>query len=310
MPIPLLRLMPWLLLLPWFCLLAACSSQEPAARAGARGAHPDRAPPRRRHAGVRGRGARPHRVPAGLPRRRQDGQRQAEVGDVVKAGQVLARLDPRTCAWARRRRARRCGGAGQPRHQAGRLQALQGTARPGLHQRCRTGAARCCAEVGRAQLEQARAQAAVQGNQAAYATLVADAPAWWWGWMPSPARCWPPARRCCAWRTTARATWCSAVPEDRGRLCAPLLGKRRRAVSGQACGAPPPSSRHRARGGGGGRPGDAHLPGQGRHRPRRCCAGADGHRASSCRGCRGVKLPLPAVKEAGPPPCGWSTRRR
>ena len=59
-----------------------------------------------------------------------------------------------------------------------------------------------------AQLDQAAGAAGVQGNQAAYATLVADVGGVITGVDVEPGTVWRPARRCCGWRRTARATPC------------------------------------------------------------------------------------------------------
>ena len=67
----------------------------------------------------------------------------------VKAGQVLAQLDPQDLRLGQdAARAAPGGGPGRARPGRGRLQALQGAARPGLHQRGRTRAPRDHAEGG------------------------------------------------------------------------------------------------------------------------------------------------------------------
>jgi multidrug efflux system membrane fusion protein len=79
-------------------------------------------------------------------------RRTANVGDQVKAGQVLAQLDPQDLK------------LGQDAARAGLV-----AAQANLDQR------ETALKAAQAQLDQARAQSSVQGNQAAYASLVADA---------------------------------------------------------------------------------------------------------------------------------------
>ena len=121
----------------------------------------------------------------------------------------------------------------------------------------------------------------------------------------------PPARRCCAWRTTARATWCSRCPRTRSassRRSAEQAGPLQGAAvgrDGDAVAGDDPRDR------GGRRPGDAHLPRQGRHRraaprcawarPRRSrCELPQAPASPSCR-CRRCARSRAAA------PSGWST---
>jgi multidrug efflux system membrane fusion protein len=146
------------------------------ARARARRAHADRGA---------GHGRRQHEYAAEIRARTESRlgfrvggkllSRQAEVGQRVKAGQVLAQLDPEDLRLsqeaARRRCRRRRSTTTWPRPTSG---ASRSCATRASSAAPNSSAARR-AEGRAAQLEQARAQAAVQGNQAAYATLVADA---------------------------------------------------------------------------------------------------------------------------------------
>lgn len=103
-------------------------------------------------------------------------RRQAELGDTVKAGQVLAQLDPQDlrlsqdsarAALASAQASHALAEADYKRYQELLAQGFISAAE--LERRDTT------LKAARASLEQARAQAAVQGNQAGYATLVADA---------------------------------------------------------------------------------------------------------------------------------------
>ena len=103
-------------------------------------------------------------------------RRSAELGDTVKAGQVLAQLDPQDL---------RLGQDAARATVAVAQAALDQNAADfkrykDLHDQGFIGAAELerresAVKTARAQLEQARAQSSVQGNQAAYATLTADA---------------------------------------------------------------------------------------------------------------------------------------
>ena len=103
-------------------------------------------------------------------------RRSAELGDTVKAGQVLAQLDPQDL---------RLGQDAARATVAVAQAAFDQTAADfkrykDLHDQGFIGAAELerresAVKTARAQLEQAKAQSSVQGNQAAYATLTADA---------------------------------------------------------------------------------------------------------------------------------------
>lgn len=104
-------------------------------------------------------------------------RRQVDLGDAVKAGQVLAQLDPQDLRLAQ--------DAAQAALNAAQAQLEQSTADFRRFKELRDQGFISSAELERrdtalkaaqAQFEQARAQAGVQGNQARYAVLVADAP--------------------------------------------------------------------------------------------------------------------------------------
>ena len=102
--------------------------------------------------------------------------RPVELGDTVKAGQVLARLDPMDLMLGQ--------DAARSGLEAARITADQAAADYKRFKELREQGFISAAELDRresayksaqAQMEQARAQAGVQGNQARYTTLVADA---------------------------------------------------------------------------------------------------------------------------------------
>jgi RND family efflux transporter MFP subunit len=102
--------------------------------------------------------------------------RPVGLGDVVRAGQVLARLDPQDLALGQQ--------AAQSALEAARVNADQALADFKRFRELRDQGFISAAELDRresaykaaqAQYQQARAQAGVQGNQARYTTLVADA---------------------------------------------------------------------------------------------------------------------------------------
>ncbi len=103
--------------------------------------------------------------------------RPVNLGDAVKAGQVLAQLDPQDLRLGQEA-ARAAVGAAQSNYDQlaadyKRFKELRDQGFIGAAELDRREAAM---KTARAQLDQAKAQAAVQGNQAAYASLVADSP--------------------------------------------------------------------------------------------------------------------------------------
>jgi len=103
--------------------------------------------------------------------------RAVNLGDAVKAGQVLAQLDPQDLRLGQEA-ARAAVAAAQTNFDQlaadyKRFKELRDQGFIGAAELDRREAAM---KTARAQLDQAKAQAAVQGNQATYASLVADAP--------------------------------------------------------------------------------------------------------------------------------------
>ncbi|HEV6968117.1 efflux RND transporter periplasmic adaptor subunit [Roseateles sp.] len=103
--------------------------------------------------------------------------RAVNLGDTVKAGQVLARIDAQDLKLAEAAASAAVMAARTNRDQAGadykRFVDLQ---RQGFISAAELERRDSAFKAAQAQLEQARAQADVQGNQAAYAQLVADGP--------------------------------------------------------------------------------------------------------------------------------------
>ncbi len=168
----------WLLALGAAVLLAACARPEPAPEpvrsvrtmtvtaAAAGGTHEFAAEVRARTESRLG-----FRVGGKMT------QRSAEVGQRVRQGQVLAQLDPEDLKLAQN-----AAGAATRAAEANLelaesdLKRAQDLFAQGFVSGAEVDRRQAALKAARAQLEQARAQAGVQGNQAAYASLVATAP--------------------------------------------------------------------------------------------------------------------------------------
>ena len=178
--------------------------------------------------GVCRRGARPHRVAARLPGRRQDPapprrpgqhrQGRAGAGATRSAGPASSARTPRAPRWRPRRPTSTLPAADFKRFKELRDQGFISAAE--LERRETT------LKAARAQLDQARAQASVQGNQAGYATLRGGRRRRDHGGgcraRHGRAAGTPGA---CAWPTTARATWCSRCPKTRSALMKALAAQ-------------------------------------------------------------------------------------
>lgn len=104
-------------------------------------------------------------------------QRAVDLGDTVKAGQVLARLDPQDLRLGEAA-AQAAVRAAQVNYDlaAADLKRYRELKAQGFISGAELERRETAAQAAQAQLEQARAQAGVQGNQRAYSALVADAP--------------------------------------------------------------------------------------------------------------------------------------
>lgn len=103
--------------------------------------------------------------------------RQVDLGDTVKAGQVLARLDARDLR-LEQDAARASVAAAQAAYEqnAADFKRYKDLSDKGFIGPAELDRREMAMKTARAQLDQARAQSGVQGNQAAYAALLADAP--------------------------------------------------------------------------------------------------------------------------------------
>ena len=103
-------------------------------------------------------------------------RREAGLGDSVKAGQVLAQLDPQDLRLGQEA-ATAALSAAQVNHDqaAADFKRFKELRDQGFISSAELERRETALKAARAQLEQARAQSSVQGNQAAYALLVADA---------------------------------------------------------------------------------------------------------------------------------------
>lgn len=103
-------------------------------------------------------------------------RRQVDLGDTVRAGAVLAQLDPQDLKLGQDS-ARAALGSAQAQHDlaAADYKRYQELLAQGFISAAELERRDATLKAARATLEQARAQVAVQGNQAAYASLLADA---------------------------------------------------------------------------------------------------------------------------------------
>ncbi len=103
-------------------------------------------------------------------------RREADLGDVVKAGRILAQLDPQDLKLGQEA-AKAALSAAQVNHDqaAADFKRFKELRDQGFISSAELERRETALKSAQAQLEQARAQSSVQGNQAAYASLVADA---------------------------------------------------------------------------------------------------------------------------------------
>jgi membrane fusion protein, multidrug efflux system len=143
-------------------------------------------------------------------------RRQADLGDVVKAGQVLAQLDPQDLRLgqdsARASLVAAQVNVDQAQADFKRFKDLrdQGFISSAELERRETAL-----KAARAQLDQASAQSGVQGNQARYASLMADTNGVITGVDAEPGAVVAAGAPVLRMRKTVRATWCSLCPKTR-----------------------------------------------------------------------------------------------
>jgi transposase len=186
-------------------------------------------------------------------------KRQAEVGQRVKAGQVLAQLDPQDYRLAAD--AARAQVAAAPPTATSRPPTSSAT-RTLREQNFISGAElerrETTLKAAQAQLEQAQAQLSVAGQPGRYATWSPTCPAWSPPSKPSPGQVVTAGTPVVRIAQDGRATWCSRCPKTRWRRSSPA--PRSRCAPGpqwhRAGRQGPRSGRQR-------RPGHAHLRRQG-----------------------------------------------
>ena len=142
----------------------------------------------------------------------------------------------------------------------------------------------------------------MQGNQAAYSTLVADAPGVVTAVEAEPGIVVAAGTPVLRLAHDGPRDVVFAVPEDRSALLRALAAQPG-ALQVRLWGGERAAAGHRARGGRRGRPGHAHLPGQGRRRRAPMCGWARPSRVliELPRSAGVTKLPLTAVTEAAGP---------
>jgi biotin carboxyl carrier protein len=159
-------------------------------------------------------------------------KRQAELGQRVKAGQVLAQLDPQDFRLAADSARAQVAAATTNRDLAAadfkrykELKEQNFISGAELERRETT------LKAAQAQLEQAQSQFSVQGNQANYAALVADVSGVVTAIEAEPGQVVTAGAPWCASPRTACATWCSRCPKTRWRASSPA--RRSRSASGR-----------------------------------------------------------------------------
>jgi multidrug efflux system membrane fusion protein len=153
-------------------------------------------------------------------------RRDVDLGDAVKAGQVLARLDPRDLVLGREG-ARAALNAAQASYTlaAAEYKRYQELLAQGFISAAELERRDTTLKSAQAALEQARAEAAMQGNQAAYASLVADAPGVVTGIEAEPGQVVAAGTPVVRIAQDGPRDVVFAVPEDRLSLVRPLVGQ-------------------------------------------------------------------------------------
>lgn len=153
-------------------------------------------------------------------------RRDVDLGDAVKAGQVLARLDPRDLVLSREG-ARAALNAAQASYTlaAAEYKRYQELLAQGFISEAELERRDTTLKSAKAALEQARAEAAMQGNQAAYASLMADAPGVVTGIEAEPGQVVAAGTPVVRIAQDGPRDVVFAVPEDRLSLVRPLVGR-------------------------------------------------------------------------------------
>ena len=133
--------------------------------------------------------------------------RPAEVGQRVKAGQLLAQLDAADYQLASQ--------AAQAQVQAATTSVIWrrriSNATPNCVRRISSAvpswAAKPTLKAAQASLDQAKAQGGCSPTRRVMPCWWPSGPVWCWRWRPSPVRWCLPVRRWCAWPRMARAMW-------------------------------------------------------------------------------------------------------
>ena len=153
-------------------------------------------------------------------------RRDVDLGDPVKAGQVLAQLDPRDLVLGREG-ARAALNSAQASYNlaAADYKRYQELLAQGFISAAELERRDTALKSAQAAFDQARAEAAVQGNQAAYASLVADAPGVVTGIEAEPGQVVAAGTPVVRIAQDGPRDVVFAVPEDRLSLVRPLVGK-------------------------------------------------------------------------------------
>ena len=153
-------------------------------------------------------------------------RRDVDLGDPVKAGQVLAQLDPRDLVLGREG-ARAALNSAQASYNlaAADYKRYQELLAQGFISAAELERRDTALKSAQAAFDQARAEAAVQGNQAAYASLVADAPGVVTGIEAEPGQVVAAGTPVVRIAQDGPRDVVFAVPEDRLSLVRPLVGQ-------------------------------------------------------------------------------------
>ena len=153
-------------------------------------------------------------------------RRDVDLGDPVKAGQVLAQLDPRDLVLGREG-ARAALNSAQASYNlaAADYKRYQELLAQGFISAAELERRDTALKSAQAAFDQARAEAAMQGNQAAYASLVADAPGVVTGIEAEPGQVVAAGTPVVRIAQDGPRDVVFAVPEDRLSLVRPLVGK-------------------------------------------------------------------------------------